>query len=407
MKRDTEIGNDIDKVIIKGNQPVFGTVYLSGDPISAMFNILLGAMYKEKFSVTNVPRSNVILGFLNILQQIGYEVAWINENSLQIKGKEINNDLTEVFGIDDYDFYEHLLIPLMLKKTLSCYVKSSSRGVIKFYRKFGFDVNINLEDNRCHIHIPPEIKFEKSFDVRESFGTIIASRLLLKEVIEEMHVIYNENDVRFHQIDFIKSKPSKKNITIKSSYNQVEFNLFASIGAISSNEVTIKNFDLAQSLQYLLSLNDIGVQYEVSDENSLKIWRESYKFKDEYDYSNRTMSEVAFLLILFSKFLEKPTQVLVKYFDGLDEFVKSINMIGGRITYVGNDDYSLLRVNPADISPVKISLVDESWNAMHILSGVIANGNTVLDNFRSISDFIPNLIDNLSFLHVDIKPVKS
>ncbi len=392
---------EINKITIKGNQPLYGTVSLSGDPISAMFNLVLGAMYQDKFTIKNVPRSNVVLTFLSIFQQIGFKVNWLTENSISVETSDLNNDLSSILLINDYDFYEHLLIPLMLKKTLECYIKSSSRDVIKFYRKLGFDVTVNLEENKCHIHVPQLLNIEKSFDVRESFGTMVASRLLLKEVIDEMHVIYNENDVRFQQLEYIKQQ-TKKNIEIVSSYNQVEFNLFSSIGALSDEEVVIENFDLSQSLQYLLTLNEFGVQYEVIEDSKLKLWKNNYSFQESYDYTNRSISEVAFLLIFFAKFLTKPTSVLIKHFDDLDEFVKSVNMVGGRVTYIGEGEYTLLQVKPADISPVKISVVDKSWNAMHILSGVVANGNTVLDNFASISNFVPNIIDNLRSLHVEV-----
>ncbi len=82
---------DLTKFIIEGGHPVSGTITPKGNKNAALPAIAATLLTDEKVILRNVPRIGDVLTMLQILKELGSDVKWIGEETLEIDNSGIES----------------------------------------------------------------------------------------------------------------------------------------------------------------------------------------------------------------------------------------------------------------------------------------------------------------------------
>lgn len=394
--------NIIESVRIKGKSMLRGDVFLSGDPLSAIFYICWALFHEKNVRIKNVPRCKVFLDFLLVIENLGVKVDWENESTVTFDGKqEIRENLVGLY--EDYEYgFACVLIPIALKRHRECEVHPNLRAEVKFFRELGVLVKNNY--NILNLKLPLDTNFEvkKNFDLVHADPFMVASRLFTSEMFKNLSIGYDRNDsiFSFYENDV---KGDSEIVEFEASFSQNEFNLYASIASFSNGEVSLINFNLSQSLNFLLSLGEIGFRYEVSN-SKLKIWYAGIDQPSIIDWEGVSFNSLCHLILLLSKVTKKTIKIICISYPKLDDLITDLNIMGFRIeSESGKKGFSLVTVKPPSaFSSVKNDINDLSIGSTILAFACFYTGNTTISGFNIIFEYMPYLIDNLKSLTLDI-----
>lgn len=391
-----------ESIKIKGKNILRGNIFLSGDPLASIFYITLALFEERVFRIRNVPRCKLFLDFLLVLNNLGVLVSWEDESTVIIDGKqEIKESLVDLYAGYDYAFVT-VLIPLILKRHRECLIHYDLRAEAKFFRELGVLVKSN--NNVLYLKLPLDINFEikKNFNLLHADPFTVASRLFTSKIFKNLSVGYDRKNT-IYDFNNVETIDIEGVVELKSSYNQSEFNLYASISSFSNGEVILSNFNLSESLDFLLSIDELGFRYEVSGP-SMKVWYVGSDIEVVLDWTGHSFNNLCHLILLLSKTTNKTARVVCLSYPKLDDLITDLNIMGCRIeSEQGKRGYSLLTIkSPSAFSSVKNDINDLSIGSTVIAFACCYIGNSRISGFNVVSDYMPYLIENLASLNVDI-----
>ena len=386
-----------DSIKIKGHSILNGNVYLSGDPLSSIFYICLVLFNQQKAKIRNVPRCKLLLDFLSSIEKLGITVTWEAESVIMVDGTvELRENLVGLYEGSEYGFAQ-ILIPIMLRRNRECEVHPELRTEVKFFRELGISVKSNY--NIFNLKLPLDVNFDikKNFNLIHGDPYLIASRLFTSYLFKNLSIDYDTNDSRFNFYN------DGDLVEYKVSYNQPEFNLYASIAGFSNGEISLHNFDLSESLNFLLSIDSIGFRYEVISD-AIKIWYVGVSENRTFDWSSQSFNSIAHLILLLAKTTKKTTKIITVSYLNLDTLITDLNIMGCRIEVEdGKKGFSLIIIKPPSaFSSVKNEVSDLSIGSAVLSFACCYSGNSKISGFDVISNYIPYLVDNLKSLNIDI-----
>jgi len=393
----------VQSIRIKGHSILQGSVYLSGDPLSSIFYICI-ALSDEKFArIKNVPRCKLLLDFIFAIENLGVLVNWEDETTITVDGKqEIRDNLVGLYNGNDYSFAE-VLIPVLLKRNRECDVHPNLRSEVKFFRELGVLVKSNY--NILNLKLPLDINYDvkKNFDLIHANPYMVASRLLTSRIFKNLSIDYDKNDSIFLFHEARDFDDDDNVLEFVASYNQGEFNFYASIAGFSNGEISLHNYNLSESLDFLLSMDEIGFRYEVSSQN-IKIWYAGSDIESILEWSGHSFSSLSPLILLLAKTTKKTVKLICTSFPALEDLITDLNIMGCRIeSEAGKKGYSLITVKPPSaFSSVKNDISDLNVGLAVLAFSCCYSGNSRISGFEIISEYMPYLIDNLKSLNVDI-----
>jgi UDP-N-acetylglucosamine enolpyruvyl transferase len=380
---------------IRGGVTPYGTVALSGDSKVTIFYLIQSFFKEKKVTLQNVPRSGIVLDFIEIVKQLGVTVFWENETTISVNiPGEISTDLTS--PNISYKFAQ-ILIPAILFRKGECYVPLTFRKEAKFYRELGFDIepdNASILIRRNFINRNEDLI---QISVLDENLYLAASRIFSAYFTQNLAVTYDVNDYRLKNIQQLDQSD-----IIKVPYNQFEFNLFVAMASLASAEVIIENFDLSQSLQFLMLFDEMAGNYEVMD-GRLKIWRHQKEVDDLYEFLTLGCDALGYLFLMLSLIAEKPVTILCKNVEELSSIVTELNIMGCKISYADGTENVAVTVRPINnLSSVKSEIVDAEWGGVLIFGAVASRGYSRITNFNTLAYRTQYLMDNLTSLNLDI-----
>jgi UDP-N-acetylglucosamine enolpyruvyl transferase len=380
---------------IHGGVTPYGTVTLSGDSDAAIFHMVQAFFNENKVTLENIPRSGIVLDFISLLSQLGVELNWNNETTLSVLiPAEVSHDLTR----DNIPYkFVQILTPALLFRKGVCDVPGTFREKAKFYRQLGFDIDIEGNVTSIHRNFIKQNEAKINIDVTEDEVFMAASRIFLSYFVPNVNVSYNKNDYRLKSIENMDSSAN-----IRVPYNQFEFNLFAAMASLSASEVTIENFDLSQSLHFLMLFDEIAGNYEVVD-SRLKIWRHQKGLNEFYEFLNLSCDVAGYLFLILTLISEKPINIICKNIKELESIVTELNIMGCKISYLDGTDTVVVTIKPvSSLSAVKSEIIDSEWGGVLIFGAIASRSYSRIGNFNAFAYKIQYLLDNFQNLNLDI-----
>lgn len=110
-KRDE--GNKIFKAKVMGEQPLNGTVKISGYVESAIPILIASTLCNEPVIINNVPNTKTVCEVIGAIRCMGAKIGWIDKNRIIVLNSQITNHIIE--GISNFKYAKYFIGILLTK----------------------------------------------------------------------------------------------------------------------------------------------------------------------------------------------------------------------------------------------------------------------------------------------------
>lgn len=396
-----------DKFLIKGGVPLSGEVEISGYKNSAGAILAAVLLSEEPSIIDNLPQVSDVSDQIEILKQMGAEVEWQNPRKVKINPKNINPEKIPANLFEKMRVSILLIGPLLAKfkkfkvphpggdkiglrpiSTLLCALKEFGINIEDKNGFYSFETPQNLEGKRVVL---------KEFSVTATEILMMLAALSKgKTIIETAAAEPQVQDLG----NFLKKMELKiegmgnHTITIDGAgkLSGAEFSIcpdlleagtFLIAFAITGGEGRIKSACPAHMAFFLEKLKDIGVNFEITD-NDILI-KKSNNFK---------ATKIQVLPYPgFQTDLQPQTSVLLTQAKGKSlihdplyenrfQHLHELRKMGADIEIT--DPHRALIFGKTELVGNKINASDIRSGAALILAGLIAKGETIIENISQI-----------------------
>lgn len=400
-------------IIVKDRRKVYGNVEISPDSELGMLGITNRLMSRSEVVLTNLPRSLYFLNFLEVLENLGFELVWENYNYLRVRYESV----TDIKNIVDAEVLKSapaqiltFVLPLLLK--IKGEAKISKAYVSYIDEEFLDSLGMDIIDsgNKVIISTPLEnsvdmtLKYDlENLDLNFLFNKILMKNIFpkLKISLPDYHIINSAN---------VLLAESKDNDVLVCPPSILEFKFFCSLIILLDGEIEFSGYDLKFFLSHLLRFVDLGLFYEVID-NKLRVWVESKPLELEYHFKDISTQDLALLILLETLRSKRNIRNVLPYKKHFEGLIKELNMSGCRAdykTYVKNDlMFFDLLVKPSNITSVKVNLYENmpAMNLSILLPVFCSEARGRADSANVLEYILSNFKDNIKSINLDVSLV--
>ncbi len=417
----------MSKFIISGGKPLNGKIRASGMKNAATPIIAATLLTSEECVISNVPKISDVMRMLDILKSLGAKVEWTGDHEVTLCAKDADIKLLDEKAVKSMRSSILFLGPMLArfkKVTIpepgGCIIGNRPPDT-HFYalEKLGAKVtrtngHFNLETDglRGTLIILPE------FSVTATENLLMAASLAKGET--EVHLAAAEPHVQ-DLIKFLGEMGAKISgagtHTLKISGveklhgarhtlipDQIEIGTLAVAAAVSGGEVTIENIIPDHLEIILLKLKEAGVNFEVG--------KDFLKIKPSENLRAFRLQTLPYPG--FPTDLQAPFGVLATQCDGTTLIADPL--FEGRMGYVGElvkmganaivaDPHRVIITGPTPLAGQEIKSFDLRAGATLIIAGLIASGETIINEAEIVDRGYERIDERLRKLGADIKRI--
>ncbi len=417
----------MSKFIIKGGNPLRGTIEILGMKNAATPIIVATLLTSDECVISNVPRISDVLRLLEILEGLGAQIKWIEEHKLTICTKDVNIQSINKEAVQSMRSSILLMGPLLsrFRKILipepgGCIIGNRPIDThLYVFKKLGAKVgkedgfiSLEAENLKGTLIVLPE------FSVTATENLIMAASLAsgkteVKLAAAEPHV---QDLIRFlrkmgadiswtgnHQLIIrgVDKLHGAEHVLIP---DQIEIGTFAVAAAVSRGEVLIKNVIPEHLDIILLKLKEAGVNFKLG-ENYLKIGPTS---------GLRSFRLQALPYPGFPTDLQAPFGVLATQcrgttliqdplYEGRMGYVSELVKMGANAIVA--DPHRVVINGPTPLYGQEIKSFDLRAGATLIIAGLIAEGETIINEAEIVDRGYEKIEERLNALGAKIKRI--
>lgn len=416
-----------EKFLIKGGKKLEGEIEVGGAKNAAGALIAATLLTDQECVLDNIPRVADILNLLKILKEIGKEIKWLDERKIQIKGQDI--DASKI----DFEKFSKTRISILLIGALLPRCKS-----FKISRPGGD--RIGLRSITTHLQALKKlgVKIEQSsdfyyferenlkgakivlseFSVTATENLIMASvlaegRTIIKIAAQEPHVqdlieMLNKMGAKIKKIwDHgleIEGVNSLKGVEYKIIPDSNEAGTFLIIGATIGKKVLIKNLIPEHLELFLLKLKETGVEFKRNN-NSIEI-HQPHNFKptkiQSLPYPGFPTDLLPIIIPLLTQAQGK-SLIHDPLYENRLNYIHELRKMGADIEIV--DPHRAFVFGKTLLSGVEIESWDIRAGASLIIAGLMAEGQTLINNIYQIDRGYEKIEEKLQKIGADIKRI--
>lgn len=411
--------------IIKGGNKLEGTVKISGSKNSSLPIIAATILNAGKTTLYNVPNIQDTKMMFKILETIGAKVEKRNGkvkiDTSKIKKFEIPPDLMHQMRSSV------ILAGALLgryKKAIFSYPGGCDIGSrpidlhLKSFEKLGIEVNQNYGNIECSAE---EIKGEKidldfpSVGATENIilasvlgeGTTVITNAAREPEIVDLQEFLNKMGAKIEgagtdkiQIEGVKKL---KDISYNIMPDRIETGTFLCFAAATKGEIILENVNATHITPIITKLEEAECLLEI-EKNKIKIIAPK-KLKA---LDIKTMPYPGFPTDMQSVFASmlttaKGTSIIIEnIFENRYKYTQELNKMGAKITVEGKS--AVIR-GTRKLYGAEVKATDLRGGAALVLAGLIAKGDTQIDNIEYILRGYENLDEKLMNLGAEINLV--
>jgi len=399
---------------------------------------------KEDCVIDNLPLIEDVFQMLKILEELGVKVSWLGKRKVKLNSSEI--DITKIPFSTIKKFRGSILIlgPLLARfKELKfpppggCLIGARPIDThLDAFGQLGFD--ISLKNNfYCFKKIGSRPSFAKA-----SEGTPAFAKAGIEVVLREFSVTATENILLYsalclgktilkiadldYQIQELVKVLIEMGVNIKyagphcfeiigaEKLSGFEYNLISDpieagtfIVAVlaTKGEVLVKNAELEFLDLFLKRLKDFGAKFQILDKKTIKILpSENIKIdKVQSLIYPGINSDLQPELGVLATQTEGPTLIHDPLYEGRLKYLEELNKMGADIIFC--DPHRAIINGPTKLIGAEIPSPDLRAGAALIIAGLIAKGQTTINNIYQIDRGYEKIEERLQKLGADIKRV--
>ncbi|MEK9147571.1 MAG: UDP-N-acetylglucosamine 1-carboxyvinyltransferase [Patescibacteria group bacterium] len=414
--------------VIKGGYHLKGEIDVRGSKNAALPILAATILSEEPSIIENVPLIEDVFRMIEILESMGARVDWIEKRSIKIDTK--NLDPAKI----DYNLVGKLRASILfIGSALARFKKFTtkspggcdigSRTLEPHFNAFkSLGVKIKEVDDK-YIFEAGEVK--NTIVVLDEFSPTATENILLFAALSKKEIEINLCATEPHVQDlcFFLQKMGVNIIGIKSNSlkingakklkgarhkiisDYIEIGTFISLAASTKSKITIKNIIPEHLTSILAMAKRFGIMFELK-KNSLKI------------LSYNKLRAVSKVLVLpypgFPADLQAPFGVLATQaegttliqdtlFDGRFKYINELNKMGGNCIIM--DPHRALIIGPTPLYGNTIESFDLRAGATSIIAGLLAEGETIINNIYQVDRGYEKIDERLQKLGARIKRI--
>jgi UDP-N-acetylglucosamine 1-carboxyvinyltransferase len=448
-----------EKFIIKGGKPLKGEVEIKGAK-NAAFPVLAAALLTEKPCVVgNLPLIEDVFRMLNVLEALGAKISWLEERKVEINSSDVN-PLKIPFDIVNFFRGSILLVgPLLARfneikvpppggcligaRPVDTHLDAFAQLGVKIfngskkYLEKGF-----IKPKSGFYHFQKSRNFKQRFQTasgfkerkRDNFKEVVlrefsvtaTENVLLFSVLSKQKTILKMAD-RDYQVEELIKVLQKMGAEIKEldshsleisgqdKLNGFEHDLISDpietgtfiIAALATKgEVVVEKAQLSFLDLFLKRLKDFGARFKILDKETIKILP-SRKLKMDKIQSlpyPGLHSDLQPELGILATQAKGPTLIHDPLYESRLKYLEGLNKMGADIIFC--DPHRAIVYGPTDLIGIRFASPDLRAGAALVIAGLIAKGETIIDNIYQIDRGYERIEKRLRKLGANIRRTK-
>ena len=417
-----------EKILIEGGFPLFGEVEISGSKNEAGA-ILAGTLLAQgKFQIDNLPLITDIINEIEILRKMGAKIEWLGTKKISIITENVNPEKIP------FDLFEKMRISVLFLGPLLAKFKK-----FKVPRPGGDKIGLRpiLTHLEAFKELGVRIKQENDFYYFEAPKKIKKNKIVLKEfsvtATENLMLFFAKKEGNF-KIELAASEPHVQNLgkflekmgakieglgthtlIIKGKENlsatdfsispdPIETGTFFIAFAISGGEGLIKTSGFENLTYFLEKMKEAGVKFKLTKEGILV--KKSKNFKPT---KIQTLPHPGFPTDLQPQTCVLLTQAKGKslihetLYENRFQHLHELRKMGADIEIT--DPHRSIILGKTKLFGTKVNSSDIRAGASLILAGLIAKGETIVENISQIDRGYEKIDEKLKKLGAKIERV--
>jgi len=421
-----------EKFIIHGGKPLKGTVEIRGAKNSAFPILAATLLTKEPCIIDNIPFIEDVSQMLKILEGLGAEISWLGERKIKIKCGNIDfqklplkivgcfrgsiliiGPLLARFGkikipppggcligarpIDTHlDAFQQLGIKISTGNGFYSFekIKEVSKASEVVLREFSVTATENVLLFSANLPKETILKIaDQDYQVQE-----------LVEVLKKMGAKIEYAGVHSFKISGKKQLKGFKHTIIS---DPIETGTFIAATLATRGDVLIKKAELSFLDLFLKRLRDFGAKLEIKSKDSIRVLP-SLNLKIDKIQSlpyPGIHSDLQPELGVLSTQTKGPTLIHDPLYEGRLKYLEELNKMGADIIFC--DPHRAIVNGPTPLFGIEIPSPDLRAGAALVIAGLIAKGETTINNIYQIDRGYEKIEERLQKLGADIKRVNS
>lgn len=418
----------MNKFLIKGGVPLSGEVEISGYKNSAGAILAAVLLSEEPSIIDNLPQATDVLDQIEILKQMGAEIDWLGEKKVKINPENLNPEKIPTALFEKMRVSVLLAGPLIARfkkiklphpggdkiglRPIETHLESLKEFGVKIEEKDGFycfEAPENLEGRRIILKEFSPTATEIIMMVAASCkGRTKIEIAAAEPQVQDLGMLLQKMGVNIkglgtHTIE-IEGKDKLSGTEFSICPDLLEAGTFFIAFAITGGEGKIKNVNPDHMTFFLEKMKDIGVNFEISDDEII--------VKKSDDFKATKIQVLPYPG--FPTDLQPQTSVLLTQAKGKSiihdplyenrfQHLHELRKMGADIEVV--DPHRALIFGKTELIGNKINASDIRSGAALILAGLCAKGETLIDNISQIQRGHEKIEEKLRTLGAKIEKI--
>jgi len=417
-----------EKFLIRGEKSLKGVVEVMGAK-NVTFPLLAATLLtKEPCQISNLPLIEDVFKMLKILERMGAKIKWLSERQIEIKCLGIDPSLIPYDVISFFRGSILFLGPLLARfgkikfpPPGGCVI--GARPIDTHLDAFSQSgVKISVKNNFYYFEgkiIPREVILNE-FSVTATENILLSSSLVSGETtikiadqdyqVQELIKVLQRMGVKIkglgtHTLKIIGQK-RLKGFKYSIIPDPLEAGTFIVATLATQGKVLIKNAEIQFLELFLKRLKDFGAKFEILGKNSIKVLPSGRLAIDKiqslpYPGIPTDLQPELGVLATQSK---GPTLIHDPLYEGRLKYLEELNKMGANIIFC--DPHRAIINGPTQLYGTEIPSLDIRSGAALIIAGLVAKGQTIINNIYQVDRGYEKIEERLQKLGADIKRVK-
>jgi len=419
-----------EKFVIHGGKSLQGSIDVRGAK-NAAFPILAATLLTdEECLIENMPLIEDVFKMLEILQSMGAKISWIGERTLKIQTKDIDPLRINQKLILKLRGSVLFLGPLLsrfgkikLAQPGGCIIGVRSIDThLDAFLQLGAEISVGENYFTVSLKNPPK---ERSVILNEFSVTATENLMLYSSLIPNKIAIKNDDaDYQVQELArflqkigvkisgagthhmMIEGKKKLKGAKHRLLPDPIEAGTFVLIAAATKGNVLLKNIDVRFLEFFLKRLKDFGVPLKIISKDSLKVepWKTLKMDKiQSLPYPGMPSDLLSAFGVLATR-SQGLTLLHDPLYEGRLKYLEELNKMGAKIIFC--DPHRAVIEGPTQLYGRELNTTDLRGGAALIIAGLIAKGQTTVNNVYQIDRGYEKIEERLNGLGADIKRIE-
>jgi len=417
-----------EKFLIRGEKPLKGVVEVMGAK-NVTFPLLAATLLtKEPCQVSNLPLIEDVFKMLKILERMGAKIKWLGERQIEIRCSDIDPSLIPYDVISFFRGSILFLGPLLARSGSikfpppgGCMI--GARPIDTHLDAFSQSgVKISIKNNFYYFEgkLKPQEVILNEFSVTATENILLSSSLVSGETtikiadqdyqVQELIKVLKRMGVKIkglgtHTLKIIGQK-RLKGFKYSVIPDPLEAGTFIVATLATKGEVLIKNAELRFLELFLKRLKDFGAKFDILGAKLIKVLP-SYKLSmdkvQSLPYPGIPTDLQPELGVLATQ-AKGPTLIHDPLYEGRLKYLEELNKMGANIIFC--DPHRAIINGPTQLYGTEIPSLDIRSGAALIIAGLVAKGQTIINNIYQVDRGYEKIEERLQKLGADIKRIK-